>query len=475
MRLLPTWLARPMHTRQDIAAGLLMGFLALPQSLGYAMLAGLPPITGLYASILPAIIYAWCASSSIQAVGPVALTAVMTASAVGDDIASAPTLAMMVALWLLLFYALGLGFLTKFISRSINQGFVSAAAMLIIISQLKYFVALDGGGDTAFSILAHLWQNLRTQSAHLPTLGFGSTMLLLLFLNKKIGALGEKATWCARFLVLALTVVVMAWFWQMNAHGISMVGALPAGTMSKLQFSFAWHLLFDSFMVALIAFLSGNAVAQSVALARKERYAVNQELGALGLANIASALVGAFPVAGGLSRTSLNISLGAKSQLATLVAALTILILMQAGGVFAFLPKVLLSAIIVVSAVALIDFGYIAKAWRVCRADAYLFVLTFIAVSFLGLSIGLGIGVGVSLCWAWRRGYRLSTHAQLSQHGNSVQAHDLYFANAEDCVNQVLALSKPTLIAPSNIDFSTFETLRECQQQGVHVIFNHKD
>lgn len=475
MPILPDWLVRPKHLGADVMAGVLMGFLAIPQSLGYALLAGVPPIYGLYAAILPAIVYAWFASSTVQAVGPVATTAVMTASALfgvndGEYIAQAQALALLTGAWLLLFWVAKFERLIHYISPAVNAGFVSGAALLIIISQLQHFIGIKGG-----STVRAIVQSLPSAHYHAPTFWLGVVCFVLLLWSKSIK--NKRYTPYSRAFVLVISGAAMAWSYAFG--GVKTVGALSANAAAITYPIITLHLVIEAFFIAIIGFLSGHAIAQNIATARKQAYLPIKELKALGLANIASAMVGSFAVAGGLSRTSLNISLGAKTQLATLITAITIILWLPFGAIFAYLPKVLLAAIIAASAFFMLDFGTLKRAWHTDKACAWAFLVCFLGVGVFGLSMGLALGVVFRLgIMLWQKQslapslcvYAVNDLTDFSQKTFAknpaiAMLPNLNFINA----HHIKSLDAHTLIVPKKLDFGAQIALNHTQKRIIYA------
>ncbi len=424
--IVPRWLTnyhKP-NLLPDIIAGLVVGVLVIPQSLGYAVLAGLPPEYGLYASIVPVVVYAWTDSSNVQAVGSVAITAIMTASGLAEYadkgvevyVSMATLLAVMVGAVLWLAGKFRIGWIMQFISRGVSSGFVSAAAVLIFVSQLKYFTGIPISGNTLVQSLISLVQNV-TQ-LHPLTLLLGSIGFLLLLANKYMSKwlwqswlTKSHAKWMGRLFPLLLVVVFItasAWLGWADA-GVRVIGEIPSGLP---QFSLPYlptmaefiHLLPTAGLMALIAFVSSSSVSSFYARQRRETFNANNELKALGLANLFGGFFQSFPVAGGFSRTAINVDSGANTPLASLVTTFVMLAsLLFLGDVLSPLPYALLGATIMVSILGLIDYQTFAHAWQVDKLDAISMGVTFLAVLAFGLNIGLVVGLLTSFaCLIWQ-------------------------------------------------------------------------
>lgn len=414
--LLPNWILQfiqnPRATLPEISAGLMMAVLVIPQSLGYAALAGLPPIMGLYAAITPVLVYAYLGSSSVASVGPVAITAIMTASALSEYatgsmryIFLAITLAFMVGVILSLASLLKLGWIMQFVSRGVASGFISGAAVLIVLSQTKHLFGIRLNSDSLSAAITSLLHS--NQSFHLPTTCLGVIALGLLLASRY----GEKIVWGSwlhakhasfanRIFVIGLVVVsiYLSRVLDFDTQGIQLLQALPTGfpsaSLPLISLSTVMTLLPSALLIALIAFISSSAIASHHARLRNEDYQANKELMGLGLANITSGLFGGFAVCGGISRTSLNLSVGANSPLASVVCAIgVLLILLFFGQYMQGLPYAILSAIIVTSVLSMIDKKTLQQAWQHDKTDAICFLITFSVAILFGLNLGMVAGL----------------------------------------------------------------------------------
>lgn len=409
----------PARAGGDLLAGSITAVLLVPQALAYALLAGLPPEMGLYASILPPVVYAFLGSSRTLAVGPVAVAAAMVASALhgwaGDDralyIQGAVLLAALSGVLLLAMAALRLGWLTHFISHPVLSGFVTGAAIFIVGTQISALIGVPGSGSHDFlGELQHLAGAL--PEAHATTAAFGVVSLLLLTLARAplqglLGGMGVSDTSAALVSRLAPLLVVIgatlvSGLSGAEAMGVRTVGAisadLPIPDPGIFRSSGWWQLLPSALLIALVGYVESVSVARSLALRRREAIDANQELIGLGGANIAAAFSGAMPAAGGFSRSMVNFDAGARSQLAALVTAgWVLLITLFFGGLLAPLPYAVLAAIIVVAVWQLIDLGGLARTWRYDRGDGVAQALTIGGVLALGIETGLVLGVAFAL------------------------------------------------------------------------------
>ncbi len=418
-RLIPAWLRHYQLATlpTDVVAGLVVGVLVIPQSLGYAVLAGLPPVYGLYASIVPVIVYAWIGSSNVQAVGPVAITAIMTASALhtyadqGAEqyVLMASLLALMVGALLWIAGRLKLGWIMQFISRGVSAGFISGAAILIFVSQLKYLTAIPVAGNSLVGYVSSIMKY--AQQLHLLTLFIGVSAFTLLVANRygnqwvwRSWLSASFAKWAERLfpLILLISALLLSLLLHWSTSGVATIGEIPQGLPSFTlphipDLREALNLLPTASLMALIVFVSSSSVASTYARVRDERFDANRELTGLGLANIAGGLFQSFAIAGGFSRTAINADSGAKTPLASLVTVLVMIAALIAfGAALAPLPYAILGATIMASIIGLIDITTFKSAWQRDRLDAASFIAAFVGVLAFGLNTGLVIGLMMS-------------------------------------------------------------------------------
>lgn len=403
---------------QDGLAAVIVTLMLIPQSLAYAMLAGLPPVTGLYASILPLIAYALFGTSGALSVGPVAVISLMSATALApifpvgspEYIAGAVTLAMLSGLVLVAMSLLRLGFLANFLSHPVVSGFISASALLIAVGQLQHLLGIKTGGDNIIHIVQGLLQH--AGEMHSPTLLIGLGSLLMLFLARRYLArlftlLGLPATIASNLgktgpvLILLLVIVIVTYF-DLASRGVAVVGAIPRGlpplSLPSFDVDLFKTLLPAALLISLVGFVESVSVGQTLAAKRRQRIHPNQELVGLGSANIAAALSGGFPVTGGFSRSVVNYDAGAVTPMAGTFTALGItLTVLFFTPLFENLPHAVLAATIIVAVLTLIDFSTLKQTWRYSRPDSLAMVATMIGVLTLGVEIGILMGVGLSL------------------------------------------------------------------------------
>jgi len=391
------------HFRSDLVAGLTVGVMLVPQGMAYAMIAGMPPIYGLYASLVPIMVYAMLGTSRQLAVGPVAMVSLLTATGVGSLAEGSPERYIQLALLLSLMVGalqigmglLRFGFLTNFLSHPVLAGFTSAAAIVIGTSQLRHLLGVslpnsEKVSDTIRSLIGAMG------SIHLLTVAIGVTAILLLIALRR-----WKPIFPGAITVVALFTFA-AWLFGLEGRGLRVVGEVPGGlplpTLPLVDLPSIVSLLPVALTIALVGFMESFAVAKSYAT--KHRYAVdaNRELFALGAANLAGSIFRAFPTTGGFARTAVNDQAGARTAVASLVAAAVIaLVLLFLTGLFETLPNAILAAIVIVAVSGLFDFQEALHLWRVDRRDFAMMGTTFAATLLLGIEVGILVGVLASL------------------------------------------------------------------------------
>lgn len=421
MQLLPPWVTQ--YKRQflwtDVLAGLIVAVLVIPQSLAYALLAGLPPQAGLYVSILPVLVYAWVGSSMTQAVGPVAITAIMTYAVLsplavpGSNayIALAAALSLCSGVLIFVFGLLRLGFLSQLLSRPVVSGFISGSAILIVVSQLKFLLGVKIPAGNTWHTLVSLYDHLAFVGP--MTLALGGTALVWLMVCKsrlvvwgqRLGLSLTQAEFVLRVMplvVLGVATGLVVSFDLDTGHQVAVVGQVKDGLAGLNFFMPSWPTLqalaAPALVLAFIGMVQNITMAQALAVKRNERIDANRELVGLGLSNVMAGFYGGMPVGGGLSRSAINVSAGAQSPLASIVAALAMLCMVLLGTHWlARLPLAVLAASIVVAAVGMIEVRAFWQAWAYDRADAAALLGTALGVLVFGLGLGVAIGIGLSL------------------------------------------------------------------------------
>lgn len=389
----------------DLSAGLTVGVMLIPQGMAYAMIAGMPPIYGLYASIFPLILYAIFGTSRQLAVGPVAMVSLLVLSGVSTlaEIGSeaylllAITLALLVGLIQLLLGLFRLGFLVNFLSHPVISGFTSAAALIIGMSQLKHLlgVQIDSSNYVHEVLLGALAQ---LDQVSLPTLAIGLGGIVVI---KGLRRVHKSIPGLLIAVILGIVVVYLTG-WQ--DQGVRIVGTVPEGLPSFAWPSFDghhWKALFPvALTIGLVSFMESIAVAKAIQSKHRGEYEVdaNQELIALGMANIGASFFQAFPTTGGFSRTAVNDQAGARTGLAAIISAgLIALTLLFLTPLFYFLPQAILASIIMVAVLGLIDLKEARHLWQHDRQDFWMLFATFAATLTLGIEEGILLGALLSL------------------------------------------------------------------------------
>ncbi|WP_020400239.1 SulP family inorganic anion transporter [Kordiimonas gwangyangensis] len=492
----------------DVTAAVIVTIMLIPQSLAYAMLAGLPPEVGLYASMMPLVLYAVFGTSRTLAVGPVAVASLMSAAAVGAVVKQGTTgyveasilLALLSAAWLLLMGFFRLGFLANFLSHPVISGFISASGILIAVSQLKHVLGVKASGHTLPEVVSSLGANL--QDANGYTLLIGASCLAFLWfvrlrLGKLLASLGVPKG-MAGFIVKAgpvLTVIVtilVTSLWQLDREGVAIVGAVPAGlpafTFNLPGLELVKTLLLPAFLISVIGFVESVSVAQTLAAKRRQRIDPNQELIALGAANLGSGLSGGYVVTGGFARSVVNFDAGAQTPAAGVFTAVGMAVAtLFLTPLIHYLPKATLAATIIVAVLALVDFRMMREIWVYSKQD-FLAMAATVALT-LGVSVEVGVASGVILSVLLHLYKSSRPHCAVvglvpgTEHFRNILRHEvetcetivtlridesLYFANArflEDKVYSLLAanakLKHVVLMCPAvnEIDASALESL----------------
>lgn len=389
--------------RADLVAGLTTAVMLIPQGMGYALLAGLPPIVGLYAALVPLLAYALFGTSKVLGVGPVAMDSLLVAVSVGaiaqagseHYLALAVLLGAMVGVIQFLLGVLGLGFVVNFLSRPVISGFTSAAALIIGFSQLRHLLAIDlPRTHHVHRILAEAVAH--ASSWHVATLAVGVGSIAVLVILKRIAPKVPRAM--VAVVLSTLAVVTLS----LDTSGVSIVGEVPAGLPGFALPEFALDritaLLPAAATIALVSFIEAISVGKHFAREGKYEIRPGQELIALGAANFGGSLFGGYPVAGGFSRTAVNATAGARTPMAGVITAVLVgLTLVALTPLFFYMPKAVLAAVIMTAVFGLFDTSEPRRLWKVKRADFYLLVFTFVMTLTVGIQYGIVLGVAASL------------------------------------------------------------------------------
>ncbi|MCO4848333.1 MAG: sulfate permease [Yoonia sp.] len=402
----------------DLVAAVIVTIMLIPQSLAYALLAGLPPEMGLYASMLPIVLYAIFGTSRALAVGPVAVVSLLTAAAVSkvaipgtsEYIVAAITLAFLSGAILLVLGFLRLGFLANFLSHPVIAGFITASGIIIAASQLKNILGIDASGHNLLEIIVSLLEHLGEVNWITAIIGVATTaflfwvrkgllpLLIKLGLNVRTAGIVAKAGPVAAIVVTTLAV----WGLSLAERGVKIVGDVPTGLppLSLPSFSMdLWSsLIVSAVVISIIGFVESVSVAQTLAAKNRQRIDPDQELIGLGAANIGAAFTGGFPVTGGFSRSVVNYDAGASTPAAGAYTAigLGVASLFLTPLIF-HLPKATLAATIIVAVLSLVDFSILKKTWQYSKSDFAAVAVTMAMTLLVGVELGVTTGVAISI------------------------------------------------------------------------------
>ena len=394
----------------DMIAAVIVTIMLIPQSLAYALLAGLPPEAGIYASIAPIILYAIFGTSRALAVGPVAVVSLLTASAIGQVAeqgtagyaVAALTLAFLSGGFLLLLGVFRLGFLANFLSHPVIAGFITASGILIATSQLKHVLGVSADGHTLPQMLASIGSQL--DQINWITVGIGITATVFLFWVRKnlkpllkrtgLSPLMSDILTKAGPVAAVVATTVAVWALDLSNKGVKIVGdvpqSLPPLTMPNMSPDLISTLLVPAILISIIGFVESISVAQTLAAKRRQRIDPDQELIGLGAANLGAAFTGGFPVTGGFSRAETPAA-GAYTAMGLAIAALFLTPLVY------FLPTATLAATIIVAVLSLVDLSILKKTWGYSKADFAAVAATILLTLVLGVEVGVASGVIISL------------------------------------------------------------------------------
>lgn len=498
----------------DLLAAVIVTIMLIPQSLAYAMLAGLPAEVGLYASILPLIAYAIFGTSRTLAVGPVAVVSLMTASAIGhiaaegtlDYLTAAIVLALLSGGMLVVMGIFRLGFLANFLSHPVISGFITASGLLIAAGQLRHILGVAGSGSTLPEIVASLSGQLAAINP--VTLAIGIGVLTFLFSARKYlkplliairipARLADMMAKAAPILAVAVTVA-LAIALDIGARGVALVGEIPQGlpTFGVPVFSLDLlsALLLPAFLISVVGFVESVSVGQTLAAKRRQRIDPDQELIGLGAANIAAGLSSGYPVTGGFARSVVNFDAGAQTPAAGVFTAVGIaLAALFLTPLLASLPQATLAATIIVAVLTLVDFGAVRRVFAYSKSDFVAMAATILVTLGWGVELGIVAGVMLSLLLHLYRTSKPHTaivgQVPGTEHYRNIERHSvltspeilsirvdesLYFANSrflEDTIAAHVA-KRPELryvilmcSAVNAIDASALESLEEINRR----------
>jgi sulfate permease, SulP family len=413
-RLLPQWaLDYPRAwLRDDLTAGLVLTVMLVPQAMAYAALAGMPPITGLYAAAVALLAYAWIGSSSHVSFGPFALVSLLAAVAVEPLAAGDPArfvvlsgaLALMVGALHLLLALARADVVAALISRPVVVGFTSAIGIVIALSQVPDLTGVELAPSARF-LDAAAGAARAVPDPHLPTLLVGVVSLAVLLAGRYLAPRVPAA------LVVVVGGIVVAWLLDLDRAGVALIGAIPSGlplpAIPSVTLADVTALLPAAVVLAIVAAAGNTSIATAIASRTRERLDPRRELVASGAANLASGVVGGFPVSASFTRTVVVYNAGARSQLAGVVAVGSLVVILVAlTRVLEPLPRAVLAAIVIVAVIGLIDVRVVASTFRIDRTDGVLLVVTFLSTLAFGAELGLLTGVGANLVAHFARGMR---------------------------------------------------------------------
>lgn len=492
----------------DLVAALIVTIMLIPQSLAYALLAGLPPEAGLYASIVPIMLYAVFGTSRALAVGPVAVVSLMTAAALSNIVeqgtmgyaVAALSLAALSGVILLAMGLFRLGFVANFLSHPVIAGFITASGIIIAASQMKHILGIDAQGHNLLDLVISLVQQL--PQTNWITATIGALAVAFLFWVRKglkpllqslgvppgLGGVLVKAGPVA----VVVTTTLAVWGLGLADKGVKIVGevpqSLPPLTLPSFSPDLLGQLLLPAFLISIIGFVESISVAQTLAAKKRQRIDPDQELIGLGAANIGASLTGGFPVTGGFSRSVVNFDAGAETPAAGAFTAVGLAIAALAlTPLIYFLPKATLAATIIVAVLSLVDFSILKRSWNYSKADFFAVLATILITLAVGVEVGVSAGVGLSVLLHLYKSSKphIAEVGQVpgTEHYRNVLRHEvitdpsivslrvdesLYFANArylEDQVHNRVASDKNIrhvillCSAINDIDLSALESL----------------
>lgn len=455
--------------RQDLLAAIVVTLMLVPQSLSYALLAGVPPYIGLYSSIAPLLLYALFGSSRTLSVGPIAITSLMTASIAStyaapnsaDYLTTVILLALLSGIILIIMGSLRLGFLANFLSHPVNIGFTTASAIIIIFSQIKHLLGIQAQGDNLHALIVSLYadlQHIDWITFCLSLIGFG-----LLYSIKHFSRYISNNTLSQSLKRFSPVIVIgllsfFIWHWQLFFQNVKIVGEIPSKfdvihwdsvSLEKLS-----ALLPGAFLISLVSFASSISIGKLLATKKQEQIKPNQELFGLGIANVGVALSGGMPVTGGFSRSAVNEEAGAQTQLASIFTALgTLMIILWLSDFLYYMPLSILSVTIIIAVIPMVDYSALKQAFRYDKIEGFVMLTTIVLTLIKGMEIGLATGMLISLA-----GYIYRTIqpkiSQINQNDISYKQYDyceensvilkiegnLYFANADYIENKINAI-----------------------------------
>jgi sulfate permease, SulP family len=498
----------------DLIVAVIVTIMLIPQSLAYAMLAGLPPEVGLYASMAPLVLYMIFGTSRTLAVGPVAVASLMTAAAAGtiasqggpEYLGAAIALAMVSGLLLIAMGLLRLGFLANFLSHPVITGFITASGIQIAASQVAPILGIRAEGETFVELAVSLWRDLPQTNIITAVIGIGSLVFLfwvrgsLKSLLQRLGLGARSANMLAKAgpVVAIVATTAAVWGFGLGGRGVKIVGAVPQGlpaiALPPMDLALWAKILVPAVLISIVGYVESISVALTLAAKRRQRVDPDQELIALGASNVGAAISGGFPVTGGFARSVVNFEAGAETPAAGAFTAVGIaLATMFLTPLLYFLPNATLAATITVAVLSLVNLKALKSTYIYSKADFAAMVATILVTLVEGVEAGLVVGVGLSIflhLYSTSRPH-VAVVGQIpgTTHFRNVTRHvvvtdpeilslrvdeSLYFPNArfiEDLVNEAVA-SNPAVRhvilecpAVNAIDASALESLEAINER----------
>ena len=498
----------------DLMAALIVTIMLIPQSLAYALLTGLPPEAGLYASIVPIMLYAVFGTSRALAVGPVAVVSLMTAAALSNIVeqgtmgyaVAALSLAGLSGIILLAMGLFRLGFVANFLSHPVIAGFITASGIIIAASQLKHILGINAEGHNLLELVISIIEHLSETNWITAIIGILATAFLFWVrkgLKPLLTKLGLGSTLTGVMVKAGPVLVVVAttfavWLFDLSEIGVKIVGevpqSLPPLTLPSFSPDLLGQLLLPAFLISIIGFVESISVAQTLAAKKRQRIDPDQELIGLGAANIGASLTGGFPVTGGFSRSVVNFDAGAETPAAGAFTAIGLAIAALAlTPLIFFLPKATLAATIIVAVLSLVDFSILNRSWSYSKADFAAVLATILITLGMGVEAGVSAGVGLSILLHLYKSSKphIAEVGQVpgTEHFRNILRHkvlthpeivtlrvdeSLYFANArflEEKIQNRVASDKNVrhvilqCSAINEIDFSALESLEAINER----------
>jgi SulP family sulfate permease len=498
----------------DLIVAAIVSIMLIPQSLAYAMLAGLPPQVGLYASIAPLVLYAIFGTSRALAVGPVAVASLMTAAAAAtiaaqgtpEYLGAAVALAVLSGMLLLAMGLLRLGFLANFLSHPVISGFITASGIQITVSQLGPVLGIHAEGENFVDLVKSMWPNLRHINPYTAAIGFASLAFLfwvrrsLKALLRRFGLAERPADILAKIgpVVAIAATTIAVWGFGLTEHGVKIVGTVPKGlpkfALPPFELGLWTKLVVPALLISIVGYVESISVALTLAAKRRQRVDPDQELIALGASNIGAAISGGFPVTGGFARSVVNFEAGAETPAAGAFTAVGIaLATLFLTPLLFFLPNATLAATIIIAVLSLVDLGALKRTYLYSKTDCAAMAATILLTLYEGVEAGLLAGVGLAIALHLYRTSRphIAVVGQMpgTMNFRNVARHtvvtdpeilslrvdaSLYFPNArfiEDYINQAVAANPAVrnvileCPAVNTIDYSALESLEAINQR----------